>query len=74
VARPIIAVAPYPTVFECKEEVAVSGVSGLSAFGTNANLQGKSLGKLNLATFVTLNIRVPVGGGDGGGVVGSSGE
>jgi hypothetical protein len=74
-ARPIEPVAPRPAVFECEQKVAVPGVSGLNAFGTNAILQGKSLGKLNVATFVTLNIRCPVGGGDGGGgVVGSSGE
>jgi hypothetical protein len=74
VAGTVETVAPHPPIFECHEEVTVSGVSGLVAFGKNVILQGKSVGKLNVVTFVTLNIRCPVRGGDGGGVVGSSGE
>jgi hypothetical protein len=69
-----VPVAPHPPILEREQEVTVSGVSGLVAFGKNVILQGNSVGKLNIATFVTLNIRCPVGGGDGGGVVGSSGE
>jgi hypothetical protein len=66
-ARAVEPVAPYPPIFERDEEVPVTGVSGLVAFGTNAILQGKSLGKLNVATVEILDLAVGLGGEAGGG-------
>ena len=57
-------VAPYPPIFE-RDEVPVTGVSGLVAFGTNVILQGKSLGKLNVATVEILDLAVGLGGAEG---------